>query len=109
MATAPETADFLLEQLGGRVRLHRMFGEYAVKQGNKTLALLCDDALFVRQLPGVTAYLGDPVEGFPYPGAKPWWRIEADLWEDADWLRGLIDLLAELLPEPAPKGRGRRN
>ena len=71
MPTSPETADFLLEQLGGQVRLHRMFGEYAVKVGAKTVGLLCDDALFVRQLPEVTALLGDPVAGLPYPGAKP--------------------------------------
>ncbi|HEY0214720.1 MAG TPA: TfoX/Sxy family protein [Paenirhodobacter sp.] len=109
MATAPETAEFLLEQLGDRVRLRKMFGEYAVKQGDKTLALLCDDALFVRQLPAVTAWLGEPVAGFPYPGAKPWWRIDPDQWEDADWLCTLIALLAEVLPEPAPKGRRGRH
>ncbi len=109
MATAPETAEFLLEQLGDRVRLRKMFGEYAVKQGDKTLALLCDAALFVRQLHAITLWLDDPVEGFPYPGAKPWWRIDPDQWEDADWLRALIDLLAEQIPEPAPKGRRRRD
>lgn len=109
MATAPETADFLLEQLGERVRLHRMFGEYAVKVGPKTVALLCDDALFVRQLPEVTAFLGDAVAGHPYPGSKPWWKIDPDAWEDADWLGALIGLLTELIPEPAPRGRRRRD
>ncbi|WP_420343049.1 TfoX/Sxy family protein [Paenirhodobacter sp.] len=109
MPTSPETADFLLEQLGGQVRLHRMFGEYAVKVGAKTVGLLCDDALFVRQLPEVTAFLGDPVAGLPYPGAKPWWRIDPDAWEDSDRLRALIGLLAELLPEPTPRGRRPRH
>ncbi|MCV2880006.1 TfoX/Sxy family protein [Sedimentimonas flavescens] len=105
MATSPETAAFLLEQLGDRVRLRRMFGEYAVYAGGKTVALLCDDALFVRQIPEASAYLGDPVAGFPYPGAKPWWRVEADQWEDANWLKGLIAVMEAALPEPAPKKR----
>jgi len=104
MATAPETADFLLEQLDGRgVSLRPMFGEYAVYAEGKTVGLLCDDALFVRQIPQVTAYLGDPVAGLPYPGAKPWWQIDPDQWEDADWLAGLIATLAEHLPAPKPK------
>lgn len=105
MATYPGTAGFLVEQLRGRVTLVRMFGEYAVKAEGKTLALLCDDALFVRQLPEVTAYLGDPVAGFPYPGARPWWRIDADDWEDADWLGGLMLVLLEVLPKTASKRR----
>lgn len=109
MATAPETADFLREQTRGRVRLQPMFGEYAVKIGAKTVALLCDDALFVRQIPQLAPLLPDPVTGFPYPGAKPWWRIDADLWEDADWLCSLLEILAEVLPEPAPKRSARRH
>jgi len=103
MATSPETAAFFLEQAGPGITLRRMFGEYAVQAQGKTLGLICDDALFVRQLPEITAFLGDPVEGLPYPGAKPWWRIEADAWEEADWLRDLLRLLNEMLPAPAPK------
>lgn len=104
MATAPETADFLLEQLAGRgVSLRRMFGEYAVYAEGKAVGLLCDDALFVRQIAPVTAYLQSPVAGLPYPGAKPWWRVEADQWEDSDWLAGLLAILVAELPEPKPK------
>ena len=108
MATDPETAAFFLEQLDGHpdcagVTLRRMFGEYAVQRGGKTLGLICDDTLFVRQLPEVTAFLDTPVAGLPYPGAKPWWRIEADLWEDSDWLARLVCLLDLLIPAPKPK------
>lgn len=104
MATSPEAAEFFLEQLQGRgVSLHRMFGEYAVHAGGKTVGLLCDDALFVRQIAPVTAWLETPVAGLPYPGAKPWWRIDADQWEDADWLAGLLAILVAELPAPKPK------
>lgn len=104
MGTTPETAAFFLEQLAGRgITLRRMFGEYAVQRAGKTLGLLCDDALFVRQLPEVAAHLGTPVEGLPYPGAKPWWRIEPDQWEEADWLAGLLARIDAALPAPKPK------
>lgn len=104
MATSPETAAFFLEQLAGRgVTLRRMFGEYAVQREGKTLGLLCDDALFLRQLPEIASHLGQPVEGRPYPGAKPYWRIEADLWEEADWLAGLLERVDAALPAAKPK------
>ncbi|MBD3788214.1 MAG: TfoX/Sxy family protein, partial [Sphingomonadales bacterium] len=90
MGTSPETAAFFREQAGPGITLRKMFGEYAVQAQGKTLGLICDDALFVRQLPEITAVLHDPVAGLPYPGAKPWWRIEPDAWEEADWLRDLL-------------------
>lgn len=48
MATSAETEAFLREQLGDQIRTRKMFGEYAVYAGGKTVALLCDDALFVK-------------------------------------------------------------
>jgi TfoX/Sxy family transcriptional regulator of competence genes len=104
MATSPETAAFRLEQLDGRgVSLRKMFGEYGVYADGKMVALLCDDALFVRPLPEVADYLGNLPLGPPYPGAKPQFRIEADLWEDPLWLAGLNALMGRCLPEPKPK------
>jgi len=107
MATSPETEAFLREQLGEQIRTRKMFGEYAVYAEGKTVALLCDDALFVKQIPEATDYLAalpdGPAEGHPYPGARPHWRLDADLWEDADWLSGLIAVIAHALPAPKPK------
>ncbi|WP_444454989.1 TfoX/Sxy family protein [Rhodobacter capsulatus] len=106
MGTSAETVDFFLEQLEGRgVSARKMFGEYGIYASGKMVALICDDTLFVRPIPEAAAYLGTPVEAPPYPGAKPHYRIEADLWEDADWLWGLIALMARSLPEPKPKAR----
>ncbi|PYF09168.1 TfoX/Sxy family transcriptional regulator of competence genes [Rhodobacter viridis] len=106
MGTSAETVAFFLEQLEGRdVSARKMFGEYGIYAAGKMVALICDDTLFVRPIPEAATYLGTPVEGLPYPGAKPHYRIEADLWEDADWLWGLIALMARTLPEPKPKAR----
>lgn len=104
MGSSRETADFFLEQLDGRgIALRRMFGEYAVQRDGKTLGFICDDTLFVRQEPAITAYLGAPVPGHPYPGSKPYWQIDPDQWEDRDWLARLIDLIDATLPAPKPK------
>jgi hypothetical protein len=40
---------------------------------------------------------------FPYPKAKLHFLIEADLWEDRDWLAKLIQVTATELPAPKPK------
>ena len=104
MATTPETAAFFLEQLAGRgVSLRKMFGEYGVYAEGKMVALLCDDCLFVRPLPEAEALMTAPVLAPPYPGAKPHLRIEADAWEEADWLAELIAVMARCLPAPKPK------
>ena len=42
-------------------------------------------------------------EAPPYKGAKPCYRIEADQWDDAEWLSALITASARELPEPKPK------
>lgn len=106
MATRAETVDFFLEQLDGHgVTARTMFGEYGIYAGGKMVALICDDALFLRPIPEAAAYLGTPVEGLPYPGAKPHYRIEAELWDDADWLADLIALMERNLPAPKPKAR----
>ncbi|WP_417809207.1 TfoX/Sxy family protein [Thioclava sp.] len=99
----------LRDVLGDLISTRKMFGEYAVYAGRKTVALLCDDTLFVRQTAQTTSYLEAtdhlPVAGKPHPKAKDHWQIDPDLWEDADWLAGLITLLAETLPPPKPKRR----
>lgn len=106
MGTRAETVAFFLEQLEGRgVRARKMFGEYGLYVGAKMVALICDDTLFVRPIPEAAAYLGSPVEGLPYPGAKPHFRIAADEWEDADRLWGLIALMDRCQPDPKPKTR----
>ncbi|MEO1948940.1 TfoX/Sxy family protein [Thioclava sp.] len=107
MGTRPETEALLRDCLGDRIATRPMFGEYAVYLGGKTVALLCDDTLFVRQLPEATRYLEDsghaPVTGKPYPRAKDHWQIDPDLWEDTEWLLGLLSVIEAALPAPKPK------
>jgi TfoX/Sxy family transcriptional regulator of competence genes len=105
MATDRGTIDFITEQtaVAGRMSARRMFGEYALYCDGKVVALVCGDRLFVKPTQAGRALLGAPVEGFPYPGAKPWLLIAGDLWDDADWMAALISTTAGALPPPKPK------
>jgi DNA transformation protein len=106
MATSQRTIDFLVDQLRDlpAVRASKMFGEYAIYCGEKLVALVCDDQLFVKITePGKTLVGKRYVEGFPYPGAKPSILIGAEVLEDPDRLAELFRVTAAALPAPRPK------
>jgi len=105
MASQQGTVDYVIEQLqrAGRVSARKMFGEYAIYCDGKTVALICDDQLYVKPTAAGRAFLGEPQDGFPYPGAKPHFLIAGDRWDDAEWLSTLVALTAAELPIPKPK------
>ena len=105
MATDQRTVDILLEQLTSVEALsaRKMFGEYALQSGGKTVALICNDQLFVKPTARGRAFIGDPDEAPPYPGAKPSLLIDAERWDDADWLSELLRITIAEVPAPKPK------
>ena len=107
MATSHTSMDYLLDQLSGtgQVRARKMFGEYCLYFADKPVALVCDDQLFLKPTLAGRCMIQHPVEGNPYPGAKPHLLISADLWEDRDWLGSLIQATALELPQPKPKNK----
>ena len=96
--------EYVADQIGsaGQVSFRRMFGEYAIYCGGKVVALVCDDRLYVKQTAGGRAFVGNPVEAPPYPGAKPHFLIE-DRLDDRTWVAELIRVTASELPLPKPK------
>jgi DNA transformation protein len=50
MSTQASTIEYILDQLSSvpGVRARKMFGEYALYCGDKVVALVCDDTLFVK-------------------------------------------------------------
>jgi TfoX/Sxy family transcriptional regulator of competence genes len=100
MATKQSTADFLVDQMSGagRMRSRKMFGEYALYCDDKVVALVCDEQLFVKPTPAGESIMPNPVLAPPYPGAKDYFLIEGDRWEDRDWLTSLIATTAAALP-----------
>ncbi|MCX5858821.1 MAG: TfoX/Sxy family protein [Proteobacteria bacterium] len=106
MATSQSTIDFLLDQLSALpgVRARKMFGEYALYCGEKVVALVCDNQLFVKITPAGKALVGERYqEGEAYPGAKPSMLIDAEEIDDGERLSELIRLTAAALPPPKPK------
>jgi len=106
MASDIEFVGYVCDQMrdAGKIRHRKMFGEFAVYCGDKVVALICDDQLFVKPTPGGRAFIGEAVEAPPYPGAKPHFLIE-DRLDDREWLTGLIQVTESELPPPKPKKR----
>jgi len=104
MASDPGFMDYVMDQIGaaGRVEFRKMFGEYAVYCDSKVVALVCDNQLYLKPTPAGRALLGTAIEAPPYPGAKPYFLIQARL-DDRAAVTELIRCTAEALPLPRPK------
>lgn len=104
MASQQSTVDYLVDQLSeAGVSYKKMFGEYGMFMGVKMVAVLCDDELFVRPTKAGRAFIGDVVEGAPFPGAKPHFHIAGDLWEDRAWLSELFRVSEPEVSAPKKK------
>ena len=105
MASRQSTVDFILEQIAdaGAVCAKKMFGEYGIYCEGKMVALVCDDQLFVKPTAAGKVFIGACVEGFPYPGAKPWLLVSGDKWDHREWLTKLMIITTSELPLPKKK------
>ena len=105
MATQQRTIDYLIEQAtgAGSVSAKPMFGEYGVYVDGKMVGSVCDDQLFVKLTASGRAHAEPVPDVPPYPGAKPHLLIEADRWDNAEWLGQLLCITAAELPMPKPR------
>jgi TfoX/Sxy family transcriptional regulator of competence genes len=105
MASSQNTVDFLLEQMesAGGVRARKMFGEYGVYCGIKFVGLICNDQLFVKPTIAGREFIGTVDEAPPYPGAKNYFLVSGEKWDDRDWMGELIIVTAQELPEVTKK------
>ncbi len=105
MPTQDRTVDYLRDQLADvdGLLIRKMFGEYGISVAGKSVGVICDDQLFLKPTPAGKALAGDPPEAPPYRGAKPSMVIDAELWDDAEWLSALVQATADALPAPKPK------
>jgi len=108
MATQQRCVDVILEAMAGAgaVSARKMFGEWGVYCDGKIVALVCDEQLFVKVTEAGRAWLGDAVDLAPaYPGAKPSFRVDAERWDDAEWMAELVRVTWGALPLPKPKAK----
>jgi TfoX/Sxy family transcriptional regulator of competence genes len=104
MATDLGFVEFICEQLREvpGVSHRKLFGEYAIYLGQKVVALVCDDQLFLKPTAAGLALLEAPVEAPPYPGAKPYFVID-EFVDDSEFLATLFRATEGEVPEPKPK------
>ena len=105
MASRQNTVDLILEQIAGagEVSAKKMFGEFTIYCDQKVVALVADDQFFVKPTAAGKAFVGDFVEGCPYPGAKPCLLSPSDNWDDRPWMSRLVRVTADELPDAKPK------
>jgi TfoX/Sxy family transcriptional regulator of competence genes len=96
--------EYVCEQIrgAGQVSHRRMFGEFAVYCDGKVVALVCDNQFFLKPTDAGKALLDRVKEAPPYPGAKPYYLIDAQL-DDAEAAAALVRATAAALPVPAAK------
>ena len=104
MASDIGFVEYVCEQIGGagQVSHRRMFGEFAVYCDGKVVALVCDNQFFLKPTEAGKALLDQVKEAPPYPGAKPYYLIDA-LLDDAEAAAALVRATAAALPAPAVK------
>lgn len=108
MSTTLSTLEYIEDQLSAipEIRSRKMFGEYALYCGDKVIALVCDNTLFVKSTEAGKVFAGERyAEGIAYPGAKPSMRIDEEWIEDREWLAELIRITEAALPIPKSKKR----
>ena len=103
MATSADYIEFVAEQLRGfgSVRYRKMFGEYMVYLEEKPVFSVCDNTVFVKELPQIAGLMREAECGFPYEGAKE--MILAENIDDRDFMTALFRAIYDELPEPKPK------
>ena len=110
MASEQKFVDFIVDQIGfsEQVTNKKMFGEYGLYFDNKLFGLICDNKLFIKPTQSGRAYIIEVVEASPYPGAKSSFLIEEKL-DDREWLRKLVKITVNELPEPKLKKNKLKN
>jgi TfoX/Sxy family transcriptional regulator of competence genes len=108
MSTSQDTIHYICDQagFGSRLTYKRMFGEYALYLDGKVVAFVCEDQLFLTPTSEGQRYLGQVVPAPPYPGAKDYFLIAAEL-DDPERVHTALEITAQALPEQKPKGKAR--
>jgi len=104
MATRPETVAHLLDLLSdaGPLTAKQMFGQYGLYLGDRMVALICDDTLYLKPTPGALALLPDTEQAPPFSRAKPYLML-TDALDDPDLVARALRAVASESPPPKPK------
>ena len=92
MGTTVDFIEYVYDQIHetGQVRYRKMFGEYMVYVNDKPVLLVCDNTVYVKQIPCVRELLDTAEKGFPYRGAKEHHILDI---EDSELAVRVVELL----------------
>ena len=107
MSTSADFIQFVADQVAGtadNIRYRKMFGEYMLYADDRPVLLVCDDTVYVKQMPQAMAVFVahgiTPDAGTPYDGAKPHWILDI---ENINLATDMVRELARITPLPKPK------
>ncbi|GHU86528.1 competence protein TfoX [Clostridia bacterium] len=102
MATMAEFVEYVCEQIAGvhSIRFKKMFGEYMVYVNEKPVLLVCDNTVFVKNLPCLDEIMKNAEKGFPYDGAKEHYILDID---NAEFSKQVVAIFEPITPLPKPK------
>lgn len=99
MATTVDFIEFVCEQIQSDmpVRYKKMFGEYMVYVNDKPLLLVCDNTVYVKMLPQISALMSNAATAVPYAGSKPHYILDI---ENRELTSQAIAILEPITPLP---------
>ncbi|MDE6551080.1 MAG: TfoX/Sxy family protein [Clostridia bacterium] len=103
MATDKEYVQYLAERMSDAegMSLRAMMGEYVLYCKGKVVGGVYDNRLLVKPTASAAALMPDAVLVYPYEGAKQQYLV--DNLEDKDFLKRLLEGVADDLPAPKVK------
>lgn len=109
MASSKDFMDFVYDQVASAsddISYRKMFGDYMLFCNQRPVLLICDDTVYVKQLPETTNLFNQygitPDAGIPFNGARPHYILDI---ENSDLSIDMVRLLAQILPIPKKKKR----
>jgi len=107
MSTSVDFIEYVCDQIKGvgAVRNKKMFGEYMVYVNEKPILLVCDNSVFVKNLPCLDDLMANAEKGYPYDGAKEHYILDID---NSDLAREVVAVLEQVTPLPKPKPKPKK-
>ncbi|WP_293699659.1 TfoX/Sxy family protein [uncultured Agrococcus sp.] len=99
MSTSRETAARILDALDPLpVRVHPMFGEYAVYLDDRNFGFIVDDRLMLKPVPEAEELTEHLARGRVHPESKLYPIVEEDELHESDWLFEVVQTIASTQP-----------
>lgn len=108
MASSPEFIEFVCAQIAnaGIVRNRKMFGDYMIYVDDRPVFLVCDNTVYVKQIPPVINIFHThniiPDTAIPYNGARE--HIILDI-ENTDLATEIARELVRVVPMRVPRNK----